>query len=103
MSVQPPSLESKPPRFGIKDPKNRGMQYMMVKMGKLVQNFENRFFRNKFPEEIVKKITSPKRDLNYHSNQTLLLECRVASSPRAWELDESHEIHLVVGGTSLRA
>jgi hypothetical protein len=29
---QPPSLESKSPRFGIKDPKNHGMQYMSVKI-----------------------------------------------------------------------
>jgi hypothetical protein len=29
---QPLSLESKSLNFGIKDPKNHGMQYMMVKM-----------------------------------------------------------------------
>jgi ribosomal protein L31 len=33
---------------------------LMVKMGKLVQKFKNRFFRNEFPEKIVKHITSPK-------------------------------------------
>jgi hypothetical protein len=38
---QPPNLESKSARFGINDPKNRGMQYdnkdLMVKIGKSVQ------------------------------------------------------------------
>jgi hypothetical protein len=29
---QPPSLESKSRRFGIKDPKDRGMQYMTVRI-----------------------------------------------------------------------
>jgi hypothetical protein len=41
---------------------------LMVKMGKLVQKFENSFFRNEFPKKMVKQITSSKSILNYHSN-----------------------------------
>jgi hypothetical protein len=76
---------------------------LMVKMGKLVQKFENRFFRNEFPEKIVKHITSPKNILNYRSNQTLFAESCAAYSPRTWELDESHKLHLVVVGASPQA
>jgi hypothetical protein len=72
-------------------------------MGKLVQKFENRFFQDEFPEKMVKQITSPKSALNYRSNQTLFPECRIVPIPRAWELNELHEIHLVIGGTSPRA
>jgi hypothetical protein len=32
----------------------------MVKMGKLVQEFENRSFRDEFREKMVERITSPK-------------------------------------------
>jgi hypothetical protein len=32
----------------------------MVKIGKLVQKFENRFFQDEFPKKMVKQITSPK-------------------------------------------
>jgi hypothetical protein len=47
---QPPSLESKSPRFGIKDPKESWHatyddKDFKVKMGKLVQKFKNCFFR----------------------------------------------------------
>jgi hypothetical protein len=50
-----PSLESKSPWFGIKDPKESWHAIyhdndLMVKMGNLVQKFENRFSRNNFPE-----------------------------------------------------
>jgi hypothetical protein len=46
---QPPSLKSKSPRFGIKDPKELWHAIydgndLMVKMGKFVQKFENHFF-----------------------------------------------------------
>jgi hypothetical protein len=86
---QPPSLESKSPRFGIKDPKESWHaiyddENLMVKMSKLVQKFENHFFRDEFPEKIVKQITSPKSALNYRSNETLFAESRVVSSPQAW-------------------
>jgi hypothetical protein len=45
---QPPSLESKSPKFGIKDPNKSWHAIcdgkdLMVKMGKLVEKFENRF------------------------------------------------------------
>jgi hypothetical protein len=53
----------------------------MVKMGKLVQKFENCFFHDEFPEKMVEQITSPKSFLNYRSNQTLFPECLVVSSP----------------------
>jgi hypothetical protein len=33
---------------------------LMVQMGKLVQKFENRFFRNDFPEKMVKQINYQK-------------------------------------------
>jgi hypothetical protein len=56
---------------------------LMVKMGKLVQEFENLLFWNQFPEKMVKQITSPKSAQNYGSNQTLFAESRVVSSPRA--------------------
>jgi hypothetical protein len=46
----------------------------MVKMGKLVHKFENRFFWNEFPKKMVKQIASPKSALNYRSNQTLFPE-----------------------------
>jgi hypothetical protein len=49
---------------------------LMVKMGKLVQKFENCFFQDEFPEKMVKQITSPKGALNYHSNQTLFRESK---------------------------
>jgi hypothetical protein len=75
----------------------------MVKMGKLVQKFEKHFFRDEFPEKIVKQINSPKSALNYCSNQTFVAESCVVSNPRAWELDQSHRICLVVGGVSPRA
>jgi hypothetical protein len=52
----------------------------MVKMGKLVQKFENHFL-DEFSEKIIKQITSPKSALNYRSNQTLFDESRVVSSP----------------------
>jgi hypothetical protein len=45
--MQASSLESKSPKFGIKDPKNHGMQKrkdLMVKIGKLVQKFEKSLF-----------------------------------------------------------
>jgi hypothetical protein len=47
---QPPSLEPKSPRFGKKRSKESWHAIydgkdLMVKMGKLVQKFENRFFR----------------------------------------------------------
>jgi hypothetical protein len=48
-------------------------------------------------------MTYPKSTLNYRSNQTLFAESHVVPSPRSWELDESHKIHLVVDGTSSRA
>jgi hypothetical protein len=55
----------------------------MVKMGKLVQEFENHSFREEFPEKMVKQITSPKKSaLNYRSNQTFIAESLVVSSPR---------------------
>jgi hypothetical protein len=73
---------------------------LMVKMGKLVQKFKNRSFRDEFPEKMVEQITSPKSAQNYRSNQTLIVGSCVVSSSRAWELNESHEICLVVGGTS---
>jgi hypothetical protein len=76
---------------------------LMVKMGKLVQKFEKPLFRDEFPEKMVKQISSPKSALNYHSNQTLVAESCVVFSPRAWKLDESHSICLLVGGTSPRA
>jgi hypothetical protein len=72
---------------------------LMVKMGKLVQKFEKPLF----PEKMVKQIISPKIALYYRSNQTLLAESHVVSSPQAWELDESHKIYLVVSGASPRA
>jgi hypothetical protein len=75
----------------------------MVKMGKLVQKSENHFFRDNFPKKMVKQITSPNNDLNYRSNQTLFAESHIVSSPRVWELDESHSICLVVSGASPRA
>jgi hypothetical protein len=75
----------------------------MVKMDKLVQKFENLFFRNKFLEKMVKQIISPKSALNYRSNQSLFAESHVISSPRAWELDESDKIHPVAGGASPQA
>jgi hypothetical protein len=40
----------------------------MVKMGNLVQKFENRFFRNEFSEKMVTQIIFPKSALNYRSN-----------------------------------
>jgi hypothetical protein len=45
----------------------------MVKMGKLVQKFKNRFLWNEFPKKWLKQIASPKSALNYRSNQTLSL------------------------------
>jgi hypothetical protein len=56
-------------------------KYLMVKMGKLVQKFENLFFPDEFFEKMVKQITSPKSALNYRSNHILFPECRVVSSP----------------------
>jgi hypothetical protein len=47
---------------------------LMVKMGKLVQKFENRFFRNEFLEKMVEQITPPRSYLNYHSNQPFFLK-----------------------------
>jgi hypothetical protein len=57
---QPPSLNFKSPRFGIKDPKESWHAIydgndLMVKIGKLVQKFENRFFRDEFPEKWLNK------------------------------------------------
>jgi hypothetical protein len=60
---QPPSLESKSPRFGIKDPKESWHAI-----------YKNRFFREEFSKKMVKQITSPKNALNYHSNQILFRE-----------------------------
>jgi hypothetical protein len=73
---KPPSLESESLRFGMKNPKESWHALydgkdLMIKMGKLVQKSKKCFFRDKFPEEMVKKITSPTSALNYHSNQTL--------------------------------
>jgi hypothetical protein len=53
---QPPSLESKSPRFGIKDSKNRGMQIydskdLMVNMANQFSKFENLFVREEFPKK----------------------------------------------------
>jgi hypothetical protein len=76
---------------------------LMVKMSKLVQEFENRSFWDEFPGKMVEQITSPKSAQNYRSSQTLVAESRIVSSLRAWELDESHNICLVVGGASPRA
>jgi hypothetical protein len=51
VSCSPPSLASKSPRFGIKDPKESwhaiydGMD-LMVKMGNFFQKFENFFGTN---------------------------------------------------------
>jgi hypothetical protein len=75
----------------------------MVEMGKLVQEFENRSFWDEFPKKMVEQITSPKSTRNYHSNQILVAESYVVSSPQAWEQDELHNICLVVSGTSPRA
>jgi hypothetical protein len=72
-------------------------------MDKLVQKFEKTTFEDEFPEKMVKQITSPKSVLEYRSNQTFIAESHIVSSPRAWELDESHKIHLVVSGASPRA
>jgi hypothetical protein len=71
----------------------------MVKIGKLVQKFENRFFQDEFPKKMVKQITSQKSALN----QTFVAENHVVSSLQAWELDESHRICLVAGGVNPRA
>jgi hypothetical protein len=73
---QPLSLESKSPRFGIKDPKESWHAIydnndLMVTMEKLVEKFENRFFGEKFHEKMVKQRTFPKSTLNYRSNQIL--------------------------------
>jgi hypothetical protein len=65
-------------------------------------NSKTSFF-GKHSLKMVKQITSPENALNYHSNQTFIAESRVVSSPRAWELDESHSICLVVSGASPRA
>jgi hypothetical protein len=74
----------------------------MVKMAKLVQEFENRSFQDEFSEKMV-ELTSPKSAGNYRSNQTLVAESRAVSNPRAWELDVSQKTHLAVGGASPRA
>jgi hypothetical protein len=50
---------------------------LMVKMGKLVQEFKNHSFRDEFPENMVEQITSPKSARNYRSNQTLVAERRI--------------------------
>jgi hypothetical protein len=60
VSLEPPSLESKSPRFGIKDPKESwhaiyDSNYLMAKIGKLFQKFKNRFFREEFPEKRLNK------------------------------------------------
>jgi hypothetical protein len=76
---QPLSLESKSPRFGIKDLKSRGMQYMMVKIlwwrwANQFSKFVNLLFRDEFPRKMVKQITSQTNTQNYLSNQSLIPE-----------------------------
>jgi ribosomal protein L31 len=56
---QPPILKSKFLRFGINDPKKSWHAIydgndLMVKMGKLVPKFENRYFRMNFLKKMVK-------------------------------------------------
>jgi hypothetical protein len=41
----------------------------MVKVGKLVQKFENLFFRDCIPEKMVKQIIFLKKIQNYRSKQ----------------------------------
>jgi hypothetical protein len=65
--LQPSRLESKSQGLEKKDLKSRGMHCvmiefeLMVKMGKLVQKFENLFFRNEIPKKMVKQIAFPKK------------------------------------------
>jgi hypothetical protein len=75
---------------------------LMVKMGQIGLEIRKTLL-DEVPKKMVKQVTSPKSTISYHSNQTIVAESRVVSSPRAWELDESHSIGLVVGGTSPRA
>jgi hypothetical protein len=71
-------LNPNPQGFGIKDPKNRGMQYdsedFMETWANWCSKFENLSFRDEFPEKMVKQITFPTNTQKYLSNQSLCPE-----------------------------